>query len=126
MAKIIDFEKARQEREKKPESEKKKLDSGIPAESIMQLFLELLKNPERSGDMIKEVTDKMIRIKHSTGAVNHETLRKNREIVRSYSPTELINWIRKSNENDWLRKPAFYQAVADELRDRLGTLLKKE
>ncbi|MDD5342034.1 MAG: hypothetical protein PHI73_01745 [Patescibacteria group bacterium] len=51
--------------------------------------------------------------------------RQSREIVTSYTFDELFDWLEKSSENDWKIRPAFYQAVFEELKSRLDHILKK-
>lgn len=133
MADIIGFDKfekkrlEKEEKKKTPESQKdSKLKPSLPVGDLMEFFVSLLHNPEIAGRMLQEVTSKMIRIAKVTADFNPVTYKEDRETVKSYSLEDLMNWVRKYDENDWQSKPAFFRAVADELKDRLATLTERE
>ncbi|MDO8660171.1 MAG: hypothetical protein Q7K54_06295 [Candidatus Parcubacteria bacterium] len=51
--------------------------------------------------------------------VSPTSLHQSRELVKSYDTEELIGWLEKTDENEWKKKAAFFQAIFNELRFRL-------
>ena len=51
--------------------------------------------------------------------VSPTSFHQSRELVKSYDTEELIGWLEKTNENEWKKKAAFFQAIFNELRSRL-------
>src|SRR3990167_8054042 len=60
----------------------------------------------------------IVALTHLTSNVSHETRADIEGNVKGADDDELIEWTNTSSQNDWQRRPAFYRAVLQELRDR--------
>lgn len=47
-----------------------------------------------------------------------------KKTVSQYSNEELIGWLLDYDEDDWVKKPSFYRAVYDEMKNRLPDKFK--
>ena len=49
-----------------------------------------------------------------------------RAVVREYTDSELMNWLKDTREGDWRNKPYFFSALCDEFKMRCDALMNQE
>jgi hypothetical protein len=117
MAEIFDFQKAsekkRQEQEKEKSAESATADDRVRSELIRRLSDLEKKNDFAKILLVGELKDQIEKITSATRQCSPPALAQANKQIQSYSDEELADWIKNSNQKDWLTKPAFFRAILD-------------
>lgn len=117
MGKIIDFEKACQERSIKQKDIKENesvrvRDPKFPNSSVVSLG-----SVKRERDIFSKMEKLTRTLKDKK--TSPDALQENRKIVSAHTQDEMIEWIEKSKESDWDGNPERYKAILEELRNKI-------
>ncbi|MFA5889274.1 MAG: hypothetical protein WCW47_03330 [Candidatus Paceibacterota bacterium] len=105
----FDFENKRRIGDTKPENTSvKKTEAETVESSDANYFLRFMQFVALHG------THRILNLLASTNS-----LAQSREVVKSYTTEELLNWLENSTEVDWKKRPGFFQAIIGELESRL-------
>lgn len=133
MAEVIDFEKFRKnkigdEKPKKVPLEKEKPKPELPVLEPRKEAVSSDRNTEnlRLALILRRIypekgvfTGRIKQMLHATHDFNPNALKDSRALVEEYSTNELMKWFTEKEAEDWLKKPAFFHAIAQEVDARI-------